>query len=65
MIRNLIARFERTGSVGGLSGRGLKRTVCIDPVVETCLDVEKNAVDSACIYEQENNGHLRDVVFHA
>jgi hypothetical protein len=34
MIRNLIARFERTGSVGDLPGRGPKRTVHTDAKVE-------------------------------
>jgi hypothetical protein len=34
MIRNLIARFERTGSVSDLPGRGPKRTVCTVAAVE-------------------------------
>ena len=50
-------------------GKGLKRTVRINAAVEVaraaCLGVEKNVVEGACICEQENGGHLRDVVFHA
>lgn len=34
MIRNLIAWFERTGSVGDLSGRGPKRSVRTDTAVK-------------------------------
>ncbi|KOC66185.1 hypothetical protein WH47_07254 [Habropoda laboriosa] len=31
---------------------------------ETLRTVMENAVERACICEQENGGHLRDVVFH-
>ena len=34
MIWNLITKFERTGSVRDLTGRGLKRTVRINAAVE-------------------------------
>ena len=35
IIWNLIAQFERTGSVRDLTGKGLKRTVRINAAVET------------------------------
>ena len=34
MIWNLITKFERTGSVRDLTGRGLKRTMRINAAVE-------------------------------
>ena len=55
MIRNLIARFERTGSVGDLSGRSPKRTVRIDAAMEA---VRQNVLEDSSAFTRRRSAQL-------